>query len=260
MHPVLIEIGFLKIYSYGFMLALSFFAGILLATARARRRGVSSHLIYDLSIVLIIGAVVGSRGLYIITHMDNYNGILDMFALWEGGAVYYGGLILAAAGAVIYLRIKKTSFLKVADIISPSIGVGIFFTRIGCFLSGCCFGHPTTCPVGVVFPHNSPAGYQYPDIPIHPTQLYSSAYGLIIFILLILVEKIKLAEGSLFGFMLVFYGIARFSIDYFRYYEESAMVGPFTFNQLISIGLVAVGAGFIIAVNMRNKKRVESYN
>jgi len=257
MYPILIEIGMIKIYSYGFMLALSFFVGILAGAARARKRGVAPSLVYDLSIILIIGAIVGSRGLYIITHLDNYHGIIDMIALWKGGAVYYGGLLLAIAGAITYLKIKNISFLKVADILSPSIGIGIFFTRIGCFLSGCCFGHPTSNCMGVVFPHNSPAGYQYPDIHIHPTQLYSSAYGIIIFILLILVEKMRFAEGSIFGFMFVFYGIARFIVDYFRYYEESAMVGMFTFNQLISIGLIAGGAIFILAVNYNNRlKRI----
>jgi phosphatidylglycerol:prolipoprotein diacylglycerol transferase len=254
MHPILIEIGIIKIYSYGFMLALSFFTGILVASARARKRGVEPSLIYDLSIVLIIGAIVGSRGLYIITHRDSYHGIVDMIALWQGGAVYYGGMLLAVAGAIIFLRIKNTSFLKVADILSPSVGVGIFFTRIGCFLSGCCFGHPTNICTGVVFPHNSPAGFQYPDIHIHPTQLYSSAYGLIIFILLILVEKIRFAEGSTFGFMFIFYGIARFIVDYFRYYEESAMIGAFTFNQLISMGLIVGGAIFVLVVNLNNRK------
>ncbi len=252
MHPILIEIGMLKIYSYGFMLALSFFAGILFAVARSRKRDVAPHLIYDLSVILIIGAIVGSRGLYIITHLDSYNGIIDMIALWQGGAVYYGGLILAVFGAIIYLRVKSVSFLKVADIMAPSIGIGIFFTRIGCFLSGCCFGHPTTSWAGVVFPDNSPAGYQYPGIHIHPTQLYSSAYGLIIFILLILVERIRVAEGSVFGFMFIFYGIARFIVDYFRYYEDSAMVGVFTFNQLISMGLIVGGAIFIFAVNFND--------
>ncbi|MDD3643707.1 MAG: prolipoprotein diacylglyceryl transferase, partial [Candidatus Krumholzibacteria bacterium] len=90
MHPVLIRLGALRIYSYGFMLALSFLVGILLASRRARRRGIDPDMIYDLSIVLVLAAVIGSRGLYILTHREHFHGLLDVVALWQGGATYYG--------------------------------------------------------------------------------------------------------------------------------------------------------------------------
>jgi phosphatidylglycerol:prolipoprotein diacylglycerol transferase len=253
LHPVLVELGKLRIYSYGFMLALSFMAGIILAGVRARRRGVPPAVVYDLSILLIISAIVGSRGLYIITHLDHYHGIIDIFALWQGGATYYGGMFLAVVAALVFLRVKKLSFLKIADICSPSIGLGIFFTRIGCFLSGCCFGIPTSSFLGVVFPAGSPAAFQFPEQAIHPTQLYSSAYGALIFILLMLIDRKELPEGSLFGFLCVFYGIARFVIDFFRYYEGSAMIGQLTFNQLLSIGLIITGS-VLIAVRVFGRK------
>jgi len=251
LHPVLIEIGKFKIYSYGFMLALSFMAGIILASARAGKRGVEPGIIYDLSILLIISAIVGSRGLYIITHLDHFHGIIDIFALWQGGATYYGGMVLAVITAAVYLRFKKLSFLTIADICAPSIGLGIFFTRIGCFLSGCCFGHPTTCFLGVIFPKGSPAGFQYPETSIHPTQLYSSAYGALIFILLMLIDRKDLPRGALFGLLCVFYGTARFVVDFFRFYEGSAMLGPLTLNQVVSLGLIAAGAALILYMNSK---------
>ncbi|MBN1886227.1 MAG: prolipoprotein diacylglyceryl transferase [Candidatus Krumholzibacteriota bacterium] len=255
MHPVLVELGPLKIYSYGFMLALSFLVGIWLAARRADRRGPGGDLIYDLSIILVLGAVIGSRGLYILTHRDNYHSILDIIALWQGGATYYGGLVLAVAGAVVFLWRKNISFMLIADICAPSIALGVFFTRIGCFLSGCCFGHPTSCPAGMVFPAGSPAGWMFPGIHIHPTQLYSSLYGIAIFALLLLVERWKRFDGFVFSFLCIFYGIARFVVDFFRWYEDSAMVGGgLTFNQVISIGLVAAG-GILLAVLGRRKGR-----
>lgn len=247
MHPILLEIGKFKIYSYGFMLALSFFIGILLAAKRAEKRGVNPDTIYDLSIILIIAAIVGSRGLYILTHRDHFTGILDVIALWQGGATYYGGMILAVAGAAVFLRIKKISFLKVADICSPSIGSGIFFTRIGCFLSGCCFGKPTECSMGMVYPDGSPAGNTFHAIHIHPTQLYSSFYGLVIFLAIILLERKKWFDGFSFGALLILYGLSRFIVDSFRFYEESAHVWKGLIdNQLISIVLIVGGIIFLI--------------
>jgi len=255
-HPVLIEIGKFRIYSYGFMLALAFLVGIIFASRRAEREGLGREVIYDLSAVIVVLAVIGSRALYIITHAENYHSIIDVIALWQGGATYYGGLVLAIAGSWVFTRIKKISFLKVADIVSPSIGIGIFFTRIGCFLSGCCFGSPTSCSLGVVFPPNSPAGSIYTGLRIHPTQLYSSFYGLLIFVLLLLVERKKKFDGFVFAFLCVFYGIARFVIDFFRYYERSAFVGAgLTINQILSLGLIVVGITLLFYLKQRAESK-----
>jgi phosphatidylglycerol:prolipoprotein diacylglycerol transferase len=230
------------------MLALSFFVGIWFASRRAAKRGLKQEIVYDLSIVLIIAAVVGSRVLYILTHRDHYRSVLDIFALWQGGATLYGGLILAVVGAVLFLRLKGIPFFTMADICAPSIALGVFFTRIGCFLSGCCFGKPTRCAIGLVFPEGSPAGYTFPDVHIHPTQLYSSLYGLLIFLVLLLLERKHSFEGYTFGFLCIFYGAARFIVDFFRFYEGSAMWGALTVSQVLSLGLVVIGIVLLVVL------------
>jgi len=256
LHPILVEIGRFRIYSYGFMLAVAFFVGIVIAARRAENRGLSKDIIYDLSAVIIICAVLGSRALYILTHRENYHSLLDMVALWQGGATYYGGMLLALLGSWLFTRMKGISFFLVADIVSPSIAIGIFFTRIGCFLSGCCFGSPTSCSLGLVFPPDSPAGYIYGGIHIHPTQLYSSFYGILIFTLLLLVERRKSFDGFVFGFLCIFYGVARFVVDFFRYYEPSAFVSKsLTMNQVLSIGLVIVGSALLFTLGRRKKAK-----
>jgi phosphatidylglycerol:prolipoprotein diacylglycerol transferase len=256
-HPVLIDLGIIKIYSYGFMLATSFLAGILIAVRRARQRGIDPDIIYDLSIILILGSVIGSRGLYIITHRDHFRSIIDIVALWQGGATYYGGLLLAVAGAVIFLRRKKIGFFRIADICSPSIAAGVFITRLGCFMSGCCFGKPTSCPTGMVFPHGSMAGHYHAGVPIHPTQLYSSIYGLAILIVLLLIDRKKHFDGFLFAWFCILYGAARFTVDFFRFYEESAIIaGGLTDNQVISMLLIVFGAVLLVAGRIRYNREV----
>ena len=164
---------------------------------------------------------------------------------------------IAVAGAAVYLGGKKISFFRVADITAPSIAAGVFLTRIGCFMSGCCFGNPTSCPAGVVFPPDSPAGHSHPGIAIHPTQIYSSLYGLVIFLLLLLIDRKKRFEGFLFSWLCILYGAARFIVDFFRFYEDSAYVaGGLTDNQVISIVLVFFGAGYIVT---RGAGRARSY-
>jgi len=252
LHPILIELGPLKIYSYGFMLALSFFVGIMLAGRRAEKRGISREIVQDLSIILIILAVVGSRTLYIITHRNHYHSIIDIIALWQGGATYYGGLVLTILGALLYLKRKGVSFLKMADICAPSIALGVFLTRIGCFLSGCCFGSPTECPLGVSFPHDSPAGFLFPGSAVHPAQLYSSFYGIAIFVILILFDRRRFYDGFLFALLCILYGAARFTVDFFRYYDESAMMtASLTVNQGISVALALFGLILLVILPRR---------
>ncbi|NIO00885.1 MAG: prolipoprotein diacylglyceryl transferase [Candidatus Latescibacteria bacterium] len=251
MHPVLIQVGWFTIHSYGFMLALSFLVGILVASKRARNFGLEPQHILDISVYIILTAVVGSRLLYVAFHLDEYRNFLDMFALWEGGATLYGGLLLAILASYIYTSRKRLSFLFTADALSPSIALGLAFTRIGCFMSGCCFGKVTDLPWGVTFPTDCAAGYyslriarelSVPAVKLHPTQLYASLYGLITFLLLFLFERRVRKKGGTFGALLVMYGVFRFSLDFFRIYEEDMLVlFGLTLNQVISVGMFLIG-------------------
>jgi len=255
-HPVLIDIGIFEIRSYGFMLALSFLIGIYVAGYRAKKVGVDPQYVLDLSVYIILAAVIGSRLLYVVFHLSEFDSPWQVFALWQGGATFYGGMLLAMIVSYAYVNKKKLSFLQIADIMAPSIALGLVFTRIGCFLSGCCFGKPTTLPIGVVFPLDCPAGVSaaraarelgVATVALHPTQLYASAYGLIIFLLLIWLGRYLTRRGAVFGALLIFYGIARFVVDFFRFYEENARVLlGLTFNQLISIALIALGIYLIV--------------
>ena len=237
MHPVLFDFGWLEIRSYGFMLAVSFLLGIYVAGRRAKRYGVPSQLILDLSVYIIIAAVAGSRLLYVAFHLDQYANPLEIFALWQGGATFYGGLILAAFVSYVFVTRKKLSFLQVADIVAPSIALGVGVTRIGCFLSGCCYGKPTTLPWGISFPPVSPAGHSAAEvaaelgvasITLHPAQLYACGYGVVIFLALILGERLLMKRGATFGLLLVLYGIARFVVDFFSLLrrERPRLHGP----------------------------------
>ncbi len=251
MHPVLIDLGWFQIRSYGFLLAVSFLVGIYLAGYRAKRHGINPQLILDLSVYLIVAAVVGSRLLFVLFHLEEYSSPLEIFALWQGGATFYGGLILCFVVAYVFISRKKLSFLQVADITAPSIALGLVFTRVGCFLSGCCFGAPTLAAWGVHFPDGSEAAGSAADaaremgiasIGLHPTQLYSSAYGLLIFGGILLAEKYLRKPGALFGALLASYGTARFTVDFFRFYEDNTKaLFSLTVSQYISLGLLVAG-------------------
>ncbi len=260
MHPVLVKIGSFELRSYGLMLAISFIAGIYWAVFRAKKKGVDPNKIMDLSVIIIICAIVGSRLLYVFFHLDEFRGHwTDTFNPFQSngqigiaGLTMLGGVVLSFVVSIIYLRRKKLPFLQFADIMMPPVALGIFVTRIGCYLNGCCWGMPCHSHFGVVFPLESPAGNMFQGVPIIPTQLYSSAYGLIIMVLLLIAERWQKFDGFLMYLFFIFYGIARFVIDFFRYYENSMVVIPIgarglSLNQCISLTFVIVGIIYIIS-------------
>lgn len=263
MHPYLLKIGSLHITSYGFMLALSFVLGILLAAWRAKRQGIDPSTIMDLSVYIIVAAIIGSRVYYVLPHLGEFkDNPWRVLSVWEGGLSMYGGVILAIVVGIWYLRRKGLSIWKVADIIAPSIALGLGVTRIGCFLRGSCFGEPSGLPWAVIFPPGSPAGSQFPGTPIHPAQLYASLYGFAIFFLLLFLERFKRFDGFIFWLFILIYSVARFSIDFIRYYEESMVLTRIlgtniSMNQGISVALFII-ALFILQAQGKTREKILS--
>jgi phosphatidylglycerol:prolipoprotein diacylglycerol transferase len=258
---VLFRIGALEIRAYGLMLALSFIIGIYFSVKRAKSRDIDPNHIMDLSVILIISAIVGSRLLYVLFHLEEFRGHwLDTINPFQSdgqigiaGLTVLGGVILCFVSSAIFLHMKKLPFYKFADVLMPAVGLGIFLTRIGCYLNGCCYGlpcegHEHFC---VTFPLNSPAGAHFPGIPLVPAQLYSSIYGLIIFATLLVAERWKKFDGFLLALFLILYGISRFLVDVYRYYEDSMVIlavgeRGISLNQGISGLMVFLGIILLI--------------
>ncbi|MFA6472824.1 MAG: prolipoprotein diacylglyceryl transferase [Candidatus Latescibacterota bacterium] len=271
MHPTIFSLGPFAVRGYGLMLAIGFFSGILFAAWRAKKAGENPDHVFNLSVWLVISSLLGSRIYYILTHFNEFRAYGDYSPIermliefkrmfWPigsdgqigiSGLIFLGGLILATIAAIVYLRYHHLRILKYLDILAPSIALGEAFTRIGCFLNGCCFGHPTHSPFGIIFPDTCAAGSYFPGVPIHPTQLYNSLVGLMIFGLLLWLERYKKFDGftALMFFML--YSIGRFTIDFFRYYEESMQVFSLSQNQIISLILFIVSAALLIYFSKR---------
>ncbi len=266
MHPTLFKIGPLEIHSYGLMLAISFLLGIFLAMRRAKKQGIDPNYVMDLAVVIVLSAIIGARFLYVIFHLEEFQGHwLDTINPFQSngqigiaGLTMLGGFLAALISSLFYMRIKKMPMLKVTDVMAPSLGLGIFITRIGCFFNGCCYGMPTDGPLGMQFPMSSPAGFHFPHTAIHPTQLYSSLYGLIILVVLLWVERWKKFDGFLLYVFFILYGLSRFTVDMFRYYEDSMVLlkmgsVSLSVNQGISIALILTGAGLIFYNLVKNE-------
>ncbi|WP_369019332.1 prolipoprotein diacylglyceryl transferase [Thermatribacter velox] len=236
MRRILFYLGSLPVYSYGVMLGVAFLVGVIYAMKRAQKYQVSQETVVEVSILAILGAILGSRITYVILNWELYkNNFWHIFNIREGGLTFLGGLIGGLLLVLPYLYLKKQSLLKLFDIFSPPLALGYAIARIGCFLNGCCYGRVCTFnsfPLGVHFPNLS--GFRY------PTQIYSSLYSLIILFVLLRLERKKPFEGALFFDYLWLYGVARFLIEYWRD-EPFAIAGLFTEAQLASIFLIIAG-------------------
>ena len=274
MHPEIISFGPFAIRAYGLMLAIGFLAGIFLAARRAEKYGENPDHVYNLAVWIIVSSLVGARLYYVMAHYTEFRapegvtGLSRVFfefrnTFWPvdaagnvglSGLILYGGLILATITTVGYLRINKLSAPRFMDIIAPSLGIGEFFTRIGCFLNGCCYGTPTDHVCGVVFPPESAAGYFYPETPLHPSQLYNSAAGLAIFGALLFLERYKRFDGFLALWYFIFYSAGRFTIDFSRFYERDQFVFGLSQNQIISIVVFTVSTALLVYFQRRAAK------
>lgn len=244
MFPVLLRVGNLQLYSYGVMLFISFALGIWIVERRAKRLGIEPKKITDLALWVLLAVVLGSRLFYVAFHWDEFrNDLVSIIRFWGNppglsGLMFYGGFIGAFVAGLIFVWVNRLPLLKLLDAVAPALVLGEGFTRIGCFLNGCCFGKPAESILGVVFPPGSAAGARFPNQPLHPTQLYSSLAGFVLFGLTLILERRRLKPGVVFAIILILYSLFRFGIDFVRYYENAA---NFWGNQIVSLVLALIG-------------------
>jgi phosphatidylglycerol---prolipoprotein diacylglyceryl transferase len=256
MHPILFHIFKFPIHSYGFMLAISFLFGIWFASRRAKRAGLEPGVISDVGFWVILAAIVGSRLYYVILHFEEFrNNLTDIVNpfhggnLGIGGLVMYGGFIGALVAGLAYFSLKKYPFLPYADASAPSIGFGIFLTRIGCFLNGCCYGGQTSSHLGISFPATSPAGaYQHEchAAALYPSQLLESAGGLLIAVIVLLVGIRRPFVGFQFYLTGLLYSVLRFFVDFTRFYTPREHLGSLSHNQIVCIVFFILFSGLML--------------
>jgi phosphatidylglycerol---prolipoprotein diacylglyceryl transferase len=257
MFPELFKIGPIAIRGYGLMLTISFLLGLYYIYKISQKTKANFDHLLNIAFIMIFGGVVGARLFYVFFHLDEFSGNwLDSFNPFHSGQFgiaglnLYGGVVTAIILSFIYIRKKEMPLLATFDTFAPTLGLGLIFTRIGCFMNGCCFGTPTDLPWGVSFPLDSIPYYVFGDAHLHPAQLYSSFYGLFLFLFLHWRLKHKSFDGQVVALLFMIEAIFRYLIEFVRYYESemhfSFMGMNPTYNQAISIMLFALGLAIYI--------------
>lgn len=337
-----------KVPAYGFMIMVAFITGTFVAVRRAEKWGIHPDHLIDGGLCAILFGILGARILFVIQFYDEhfsgtavtdgkeYSRVWNIFKVWQGGLVFYGGLAGAAIAIVVLLRMRKLKISLMSDLILPSVILGLAITRIGCFLNGCCFGVVTDVPWAVTFPWSSFAHEKQADdlktflvlrsrklfgpdvftgmmgpiehaerkygnlidagtdsqsftvlkmmkqrvestgtdlsqcsfhirslmsvpteelwispLPVHPTQLYASFTGFLIFGILLLLTKYRTFNGQIGLVFGLLYSVNRFIIEIFR--GDSGKTLGMSMSQWISIALFAVSAVLYVYLSRKGE-------
>ena len=238
MYPRLLELGSITVYTYGVLLAAAYLLGLRLAMARAKARGLDAARVLDLGIYIIISALIGAKLLLLITDFRTFMANpRELLTLARVGGVFYGGLILAVAVALWYIRRAGLPLWITCDVFAPGIALGHVIGRFGCLFAGCCYGKPTGRPWGITFTDRyANANVGTPLFhPLHPTQLYEAGAEFLILILLLATErKGRPFAGRTFWLYMLLYAASRFIVEFFRG-DERGTVGVLSTSQFISV-------------------------
>lgn len=239
--PVLIHLGPLQVRWYGLMYVIAFALAyiILVKTPQRKESGLTRQDIGDFLTYAIMGVIVGARlGYCVFYNLPYYaDNPLKVFAVWEGGMSFHGGLIGVIVAGWAYCQNHRKRLLAVGDLAVIAAPLGLFFGRIGNFINAELYGRVTRVPWAMVFPD---AG----NLPRHPSQLYEAFFeGLVLFFLLFFLSKRKRPKGFLLATFLVGYGFLRFFLEFFRQPDPQLgfVLGPFTMGQVLCTVMVIAG-------------------
>ena len=272
------------IQGYGVMILIGYFTAIYLAEGLARKIGIKAGHVLDMGLTGCLLGLIGSRGLHIILNWADFNPFIDgsfdrskifkMFAIWEGGLVYYGAFIITIPWSYIYCRRNNLPGIPFVDIVAPGLILGQAFGRLGCFLTGCCFGRTCDLPWGVTFPGPTPeapmgapayeaqiklgllAANAHRSLSVHPTQLYASLAGFLTYGFIYTYWPHRKYDGQILSLMLIMAGSTRFFEEMLRSDDVPAfpsISSSMTVAQWTAIPIVLLGFAMMLYFRKRGR-------
>lgn len=246
-----VYIGPFPLPSYWLMGVMGIAAAALCVVVRNRAFRVPPDDLLHIALLSAVGAGIGAKLLflvsqvpYFVAHRDEITLSADTLRLLlSGGMVFYGGLIGGLAAALIYMRKYHVPVATVFALVTPALPLFHGFARIGCFLTGCCWGVPSE-RFGIAFTHSLAApNYE----PLLPVQLIESGYNFLLFLLLIAAERRMRRRWMVFPLYAAGYAVMRFALEFFR--GDDRMRGIFfgmSTSQWVSIGILLALIGWYI--------------
>lgn len=237
MLPVLFRIGSFDITSFGVMVALGALVGLWVFRRELARSGLPEAAM-DAAVYGLVGGLLGAKLLYVFEHLDE-SSFLALF-LDRGGMSWFGGFAGGLLAGFLTIRAKRWPLMAVLAAATPALAVGQLLGRIGCFLVGDDYGHPTSLPWGVAFPEGLPPTTER----VHPTQIYEAIFLGFFTWMLIRWRRHGLSDRTVLGRYFVGVGAFRFALEFVR--VNTRVLGPLTVAHLFSLAVVALGVALLV--------------
>jgi phosphatidylglycerol---prolipoprotein diacylglyceryl transferase len=241
MHPVMFSWRGLKIHSYPAMQYVGLTLGVLAGNVAARFAGLDEFRVFVATILLLFPALAGARALHLAIHWKHYRA--HPRSIWntrEGGAAQYGGILLAVPLSIPLLAALDLPFGAFWDVGGITIMLGMVFTRIGCFLNGCCAGRPSDSWMAIDLPD-----LQGQWKKRFPTQLLEAGWAATLLVAGLLIWNALPFDGALFVFIASGYALGRLVMESMRDLKP----GPwrFTVHHAISLLIIALSIAALTA-------------
>ncbi len=268
MWPVIADFGRINIFgwqihlvinSYGFMLMVAFYACYYFLNKDLRRLGYDTKLAADIVFAAAIGGILGSKIYYLLENFDRLLADPKGMVFSGAGLVFLGGLIGGMLIVTWVLKKNNLPWLKFADIVAPLLILGYAIGRVGCLLVGDDYGIPTHLPWGIAFANGVPPstyqifstyfswidlnGFEPGVLKVHPTQIYETTVGLLLFVYLWKKRTSIQVTGQLFFTYLILAGLERFLVEFIR--TNPKYLFGLSGSQLISIVMIGLGMWFL---------------
>ncbi len=256
-----------QIALYGIIIGIGVLCGVLMASYIAKKENLDSEVIWDFAIYAIIFSIIGARIYYVIFQWDMYkDNLLNIFNLRNGGLAIYGAVIAAFATLWVYCKVKKHSFLQIADICVPGLVLGQVIGRWGNFTNREVFGEYTDNLLAMRLPVDAVRSIDISEnvarhiaegtnyIQVHPTFLYESLWNLILLVMMLLYRQHKQFQGEMWLLYLGGYGLGRAWIEGIR--TDTLFIPHTTIavSQVLAIVLFVVALAADILIRMYKKR------
>jgi prolipoprotein diacylglyceryl transferase len=226
------------------LLCIAILLGVPQAVKRTRDLRIDREFAYAYLSLTVVAALLGAK----FTDWIIAPGALSLNTLAFGGGTFLGGFLVAALACYFAACYVKIPLQHLGDACAPSLALGVAIVRIGCFGAGCDYGKPADLPWGVVF--TRPDAGRLTGVPLgvslHPSQLYESALGVVLFGSLLMLERRPRRPGSLICAFVGLYCVGRFMLEFLRGDTDRGFWGPFSTSQWLSLLALLVFAAFYL--------------
>ncbi len=260
--PVAISIGPVAIKWYALAYIAAFLLGVWYCQRLARLDAgkPTPRDIEDFLLWAVVGVILGGRLGYVLFYQPELLGQPGrIFAVWEGGMAFHGGLLGVVAAVLLFARRRGFDPFRLGDMLACAAPIGLLLGRIANFINNELWGRPTDLPWGVVFPIPDRLEPLYPEVARHPSQLYEAFLeGLVLLIVTaVLIRRpwVRERAGLLSGIFVAGYGLFRFLVEFVRQPDvtDPLYFGFITPGQVLSLPMMLIGLSLIVFALKRRR-------